>query len=209
MILICSLTIAGICQNAIAQSEIAQEKMADQAKEQVMTTGEVQAETGTIGVMHSYEARADHTTGVESAPELISMSTNTLGEGDRKGGTIGGELGRMIITTFDIDFGSLSSLTDMYTLRGNRFGNGGYLTVQDGRIAPNGWYVMLDATDMISSAGRVIDDSSLVLTSYAGPQAVTTLQGTPSLNVMGVGQQVNLDGSLGYVIMERRSMADG
>jgi|GEM_PF-5757782 len=73
----------------------------------------------------------------------------------------------MIITTFDIDFGSLSSLTDMYTLRGNRFGNGGYLTVQDGRIAPNGWYVMLDATDMISSAGRVIDDSSLVLTSYA------------------------------------------
>lgn len=202
-------TILWLNQNVAAQSDTVQDKPSVQIHEQVMTTWENQTQTWAIENIYSYEARTDQTTWVEHTSEIISMSTDASRGWDGKWWTIWWEWGKMIITTFDIDFGIFASLTDTYTMRGNRLGNWGYLTVQDWRVVPNGWYVMLDATDMVSSVGGVIDDSSLMLTSYAWTQAITTLQGTPSLNVVGIWQWANLDGDLGYVIMERTSMADG
>lgn len=114
----------------------------------------------------------------------------------------------LLVNTFDIDFGNVSSSATDRLVSGAIVGNQWYIITKD-TLANKLRYVTIDATDMIGSGSggtwvRVIKDSKLVMTTTWWTSAITVLSGNATTEIRGVAQtDVNFSGSNGYTIMER------
>lgn len=71
----------------------------------------------------------------------------------------------MLVKTFGVDFGLLSSADHMVAIQGNPVGNGGYISVEDGGLT-RGRYVTIDVTDLTDGASKIIEDVMMNMRSY-------------------------------------------
>ncbi len=152
------------------------------------------------------------------ALSVISMSMlcsaqYATDQGDTKL-TIVSEWWELVVSTFDIDFGTVTSSANDRLATGTIVGNQWYIVTKD-TLASKVRYVTIDATNIVWSGAswtgvKVIKDSKLTMTSIWGAAAITVLSWNATPEVVGVTQTaVNFSGSAGYTIMERTSVTSG